>query len=128
MKVKQEREKVGLKLNIHKTKIMASGPITSWQIDGETMEIVTDFIFLCSKITADGACIHEIKMCLLFGRKTMTKLDSLLKRRYITLLTKRCLTTCLRSHGSHMETQIGKARCLSETAQMWMHREGRQLS
>ena len=76
MKVKKESEKVGLKLNIHKTKIMASGPITSWQIDGETVETVTNFIFLSSKITADGDCSHEIKRCLLLGRKAMTNLDS----------------------------------------------------
>ena len=88
MKVKEESEKVGLKLNIQKTKIMASGPITSWQIDGETMETVTDFIFLGSKITADGDCSHEIKRCLLFGRKAMTNLDSILKIRDITLPTK----------------------------------------
>ena len=79
MKVKEENEKVGLKLNIQKTKIMASGPITSWQIDGETIETVRDFTFLGSKITADGECSHEIKRCLLFGRKAMTNLDSLLK-------------------------------------------------
>ena len=79
MKVKEESEKVGLKLNIQKSKIMASGPITSWQIDGETMETVAGFIFLGSKITADGDCSHEIKRCLLLGRKTMTKLDSILK-------------------------------------------------
>ena len=83
MKVKEESEKPGLKLNIQKTKIMASGPITSWQIDGETMEIVTDFIFLGSKITADGDCRHEIKRCLLLGRKVMTNLDSILKSRDI---------------------------------------------
>ena len=88
MKVKEESEKVGLKLNIRKTKIMASSPITSWQIDGETLEIVTDFIFLDSKITADGNCSHEIKRCLLLGRKTMTNLDSILKSRDITLPTK----------------------------------------
>ena len=81
MKVKEESEKVGLKLNIQKTKIMASGPITSWQIDGETMETVTDFLFLGSKITADGYCSHEIKRRLLLGRKYMTNLDSLLKSR-----------------------------------------------
>ena len=75
MKVKEEREKVGLKLNIQKTKIMASNPITSWQTEGETMETMTDFIFLCSKITADGDCSHEIKRCLLLGRKAMTSLD-----------------------------------------------------
>ena len=90
MKVK-ESEKAGLKLNIQKTKIMASGPITSWQIDGETMETVTDFIFLGSKITADGDCSHEIKRCLLFQRKAMTNLDSILKSRNITLPTKVCL-------------------------------------
>ena len=83
MKVKEESEKAGLKLNIQKTKIMASGSITSWQIDGETMETVTDFIFLGSKITADGDCCHEIKRCLLLGRKAMTNLDSTLKRQHI---------------------------------------------
>ena len=88
MKVKEESEKVGLKLNIQKTKIMASGPITSWQIDGETMETVRDFIFLSSKITADGDCSQEIKRCLLLGRKVMTNLDSILKSRDITLPTK----------------------------------------
>ena len=88
MKVKEESEKVGLKLNIQKTKIMASGPITSWQIDGETMETVTDFIFLCSKITADGDCSREIKRHLLLGRKIMTSLDSILKSRDTTLPTK----------------------------------------
>ena len=82
MKVKEEGEKVGLKLNIQKTKIKASGPITSWQIDGETMETVRDFIFLDSKITADGDCSHEIKRCLLLGRKAMTNLDSRLKGRH----------------------------------------------
>ena len=88
MKGKAESEKVGLKLNIHKTKIMVSGPITSWQIDGETVETVRDFIFLGSKITADGDCSHEIKRHLLLGRKVMTNLDSILKRRDITLPTK----------------------------------------
>ena len=88
MKVKEESEKVGLKLNIQKTKIVASGPITSWQIDGETMETVRDFIFLGSKITTDSDCSHEIKRCLLLGRKAMTNLGSLLKSRDITLLTK----------------------------------------
>ena len=88
MKVKEESEKDGLKLNIQKTKIMASGPITSWQIDGETMETVTDFIFEGSKITADGDCSHEIKSCLLLRRKAMTNLDSRLKSRNITLPTK----------------------------------------
>ena len=85
MRVKEESEKVGLKLNIQETKIMASGPITSWQIDGETMETVTDFIFGSSKITADGDCSHEIKRCLLLGRKAMTNLDIILKSRDITL-------------------------------------------
>ena len=88
LKVKEESEKAGLKLNIQKMKIMASGPITSWQIDAETMETVRDLIFLGSKITADGDCSHEIKRCLLLGRKTMTNLDSILKSRDITLLTK----------------------------------------
>ena len=88
MKVKEESEKLGLKLKIQKTKIMASGPITSWQIDGETMEIVTDFILGGSKITADSDCSHEIKRCLLLERKVMTNLDSILKRRDITLPTK----------------------------------------
>ena len=88
MKVKEESEKGGLKLNIQKTKIMASGPITSWQIDGETIETMTDFIFLGSKITEDGDCSHEIKRRLLLGRKVMTNLDSILKNRDVTLLTK----------------------------------------
>ena len=88
MKMKEENEKVGLKLNIQKTKIMASGPITSWKIDGETVEAVSDFIFLGSKITVDGDCSHEIKRCLLIGGKVMTNLDSILKSRDITLPTK----------------------------------------
>ena len=88
MKVKEESEKVGLKLNIQKTKVMASGSITSWEIDGETVETVSDFIFLGSKITADGACSHEIKRCLLLARRVMTNLDSILKSRDITLPTK----------------------------------------
>ena len=91
MKVKEESEKVGLKLNIQKTKIMASGPITSWEIDGQTVETVLDFIFLGSKITVDGDCSHEIKRRLLLGRKVMTNLDSILKSRDITLPTKLCL-------------------------------------
>ena len=91
MKVKEESEKVGLKLNIQKTKIMASIPITSWQIDGETVETVRDFIWGGSKITADGDCSHEIKRCLLLGRKVMTNLDSILKSRDINLLTKVCI-------------------------------------
>ena len=93
--VKEESENVGLKLNIQKTKITASGPITSWQIDGEAMETVTDIIFLGSKITADGDCSHEIKRCLLLGRKAMTNLDSILKSRVITLLTKVCLVKAM---------------------------------
>ena len=95
MKVKEESEKVGLKLNIQKMKIMASGPITSWQIDGETMETVSDFIFLGSKITADGDCSHEIERRLLFGRKVMTNLDSILKSRDTTLPTKVCLVKAM---------------------------------
>ena len=91
MEMKEESKKVGLKLNIQKTKIMASGPITSWEIDGETVETVADFIFLGSKITADGDCSHYIKRCLLLGRKVMTNLDSMLKGRDITLPTKVCL-------------------------------------
>ena len=88
MKVKEESEKVGLKLNLQKTKIMASGPITSWEIDGETVETMTDFIFLCNKITADGDWSHEIKWCLLLGRKVITNLDSIFKSRDIALPTK----------------------------------------
>ena len=95
MKMKQESEKVGLKLNIQKTKIMASGLITSWQIDGETVETVTDFIFLGSRITTDGDCSHEIKRRLVLGRKAMTNLDSILKSRDITLLTKVCLVKAM---------------------------------
>ena len=95
MTVKEESEKADLKLNIQKTKIMASGPITSRQIDGETMETVTDFILEGSKITADGDCSHEIKICLLLGRKVMTNLDSILKSRDITLPTKVCLVKAM---------------------------------
>ena len=95
MKVKEEREKVGLKLNIQRTKVMASGHMTSWQIDGETVETVRDFIFWGSKITADGDCSHEIKRCLLLGRKVMTNLDSILKNRDITLPTKVCLVKAM---------------------------------
>ena len=95
MKVKEESEKVGLKPNIQKTKIMASGPILSWQIDGETMETVTDLIFWGSKITADGDCSHEIKRRLLLGRKVMTNLDSILKSRNIALPTKVCLVKAM---------------------------------
>ena len=95
IKVKEESEKFGLKLNIQKTKIMASSPITSWQIDGETVEMVTDFIFLGSKSTADGDCSYEVKRRLLFGRKVMTNLDSILKSRDITLPTKVCLVKAM---------------------------------
>ena len=95
MKVKEESEKVGLKLNIQKTKITASGPISSWEIDGETVEIVADFIFGGSKITADGDCSHEIKRCLLLGSKVLTNLDSILKSREITLPTKVCLVKAM---------------------------------
>ena len=106
VKVKEESEKVGLKLNIQKTKIMASSPITSWQIDGETLETVADFIFLVSKITADGDCSHEIKRCLLLGRKAMTKLDSILKSRDITLSTKVHLVKDM-SQWSCMDMRVG---------------------
>ena len=95
MKVKEESEKVGLKLNIQKTKIMTSEPITSWQIDRETMETVRNFIFVGSKVTADGNCSHEIKRCLLLGRKVMTNLDSIFKSRDITLPIKVCLVNAL---------------------------------
>ena len=95
MKMKEESEKVGLKLNIQKTKIMASGPITSWPIDGETVETVADFIFLGSKITADGDCSHEIKRHLFLGREVMTNLDSILKSRDISLPTKVCLVKAI---------------------------------
>ena len=95
MKVKEESEKAGLKLNFQKSKFMASGPITSWQIDGETMETVTDFLFLDSKITVDGDCCHEIKGCLLLIRKAVTNLDSILKSRDITLPTKVCLVKAM---------------------------------
>ena len=102
MKVKEKREKVGLKLNIQKPKIMASGPITSWQIDGETVETVADFILLGSKITADDNCSHKIKRCLLLGRKVMTNLDSVLKNRDVTLLTKVHLVKAMVFSSSHV--------------------------
>ena len=102
MKVKEESEKAGLKLNIQKTKIMASSPITPWQIDCETLERVRDFIFLGSKITADGDCSHEIKRCLLLGRKTMTNIDSILKSRDITLSTKVHLVKAIVFSSSHV--------------------------
>ena len=95
MRVKEESEKVGSKLNIQKTKIMASSPITSWQIDGETVETVADFIFLDSKIISDGDCSHEIKRCLFLGRKVMPNLDSILKSRDITLSTKVCIVKAM---------------------------------
>ena len=107
MKVKEESEKVGLKLNIQKTKIMASGPITLWEIDGETVETVADFIFLGSKITGDGACSHEIKRCLLLGRKVMTNLDSILKSRDITLPTKAHLVKAMVSPVVMMDVRVG---------------------
>ena len=102
MKVKEESEKVGLKLNIQKTKIMASGPINSWEVDGETVEAVSDFIFGGSKITADGDCSHEIKEHLLLGRKVMTNLDSLLKSRDTTLQTKVCLVKAMVFPSRHV--------------------------
>ena len=102
MKVKEEREKVGLKHKIQKTKIKASGPITSWQVDGETMETVGEFILWGSKITWDGDCSHEIKRCLLLGRKVMTHLDSMLKSRDITLPTKVCLIKAMFFSSSHV--------------------------
>ena len=114
MKVKEENEKAGLKLNIQKTKNMASGPITSWQIDGLTMETVTDFLFLGSKITAGGDCSHEIKRCLLLGRKAMTNVDRILKIRGITLLTKvhlvKAMVFPVGMYGSESWT-IKKAEC-----------------
>ena len=114
MKVKEKSEKAGLKLNIQKTKIMAFGPITSWQIDGETMETATDFIFWCSKITADGDCSHGIKRCLLLRRKAMTNLDSILKSRDITLPTKvhlvKAMVFPIGMYG-HESWTIKKAEC-----------------
>jgi len=102
MKMKEESEKIGLKLNIQKTKIMASDPITSWQIDGETVETVADFIFLGSKITVDGDCSHEIKRCLFLGRKVMTNLDSIFKTRDITLPTKVHLVKAMVFSSDHV--------------------------
>ena len=107
MKVKEESEKVGLKLNIQKTKIMASGSISSWQIDGEAMKTVTNFIFLGSKITADGDCSHEIKRRVLLGRKAMTKLDSILKNRDVTLPTKVCLVKVMVFPESCIDVRVG---------------------
>ena len=114
MKVKEENEKADLKLNIEKNKIMASGPITSWQIDGETMETVSDFILGGSRITADGDCSHEIKRCLLLGRKAMTNLDSILKNKDISLLTKvhlvKAMVFLVLTYGCESWT-IKKAEC-----------------
>ena len=122
MKVKEESEKVGLKLNIQKTKIMASAPITSWQIDGETMETVADFILLGSKITADGDCSHEIKRHLLLGRKVMTNLDSIFKSRDITFSTKVCLVKAMVfpvvMYGCESWT-IKKAECRIDAFELW---------
>ena len=107
MKVKEESEKAGLKLNIQKTKIMASGPITSWQIDGETEETVTDFVFLGSKITVDGDCSHEIKRCLFLGRKVTTNLNSILESRHITLPTMFHLIKALVFPVECMDVRVG---------------------
>ena len=126
MKVKEESEKAGLKLNIQNTKIMVSGPVTSWQIEGETMEKVTDFLFLGSKITADGDCSHEIKRLLLLGRKAMTNLGSRLKSRDITLTTKVCIVKAMVfpvvMYGCKSWT-IKKAECLRINAfEVWCWR------
>ena len=107
MRVKEESEKVSLKLNIQKTKIMASGPITSWEIDGEIVETVSDFIFLGSKITTDGTCSHEIKICLLLGRKVMTNLDSIFKSTDITLPTKVRLVKAMVFLWSCLDVRVG---------------------
>ena len=130
MKVKEESEKAGLKLNIQKTKIMASGPITSREIDGETVETVSDFIFWGSKITADGDCSHEIKRCLLLGRKVMSNLDSMLKSRDITLPTKVCLVKAMvfplvmwnqpvHSKGDQSWVFFGRTDAEAETPILW---------
>ena len=123
MKVKEESEKAGLKLNIPKRKIMASGPITSWQIDGETMETVTDFIFWDSKITADGDCSHEIKRCLLLGRKALTNLDSILKSRYITLpkkvLIPKVMVFPVVMYGCESWTIKKAERCRTDDFELW---------
>ena len=123
MKVKEESEKVGLKLSIQKTKIMSSGPITSWQIDGETVKTVADFIFLGSKTTADSDCSHEIKICLILGMEVMTNLDSILESRDITLLTKVCLVKAVVfpvvMYGCESWT-IKKAECRRNNAfELW---------
>ena len=126
-KGKEESEKVGLKLNIQKTKIMESGPITSWQIDGETVEIVADFIFLGSKIAADGDCSHEIKRCLLLGRKVMTNLDSIFKSRDITLPTKvrlvKAMVFPVVMYGCESWT-LKKAKCrIVDAFELWCWRK-----
>ena len=125
-KVKEESEKAGLKLNIQKTKIMASGPMTSWQIDGETIETVTDVIFLGSKITADGDCSHEIKRCLFLGRKVMTNLDSIFKSRDITFPAKVCLVKAMVSpvvtYGCESWTIKEAERRKIDTFELWCWR------
>ena len=126
MKVKEESEKVGLKLNIQKPKIMTSGPITSWEIDGETVETMSDFILGSSKITADGDCSHEIKICLLLGRKVMTYLDSIFKSRDITLPAKVCLVEAMIfpvvMYGCESWT-VKKAECRSIDAfELWLEK------
>ena len=124
LKVKEESEKVGLKLYIQKTRIMASSPITSWQIDGETVETVAEFIFLGSKITADGDCSHEIKRCLLLGRKVMTNLDSIFKSRDITLSTKVCLVKVFPvvMYGCESWTTKKAERRRIDTSELWCWR------
>ena len=123
MKVKEKSEKVGLKLNIQKTKIMASGPITSWEIDGEKVETVSDFIFRGFKISADGDCSHTIKRCLLLGRKVMTNLDSIFKSRDITLLTKVCLIKVtffpVVMYGCESWTMKKAECCRTEVFKLW---------
>ena len=126
MKVKEESQKVGLKLSIQKTKTMASGPITSWEIDGETMEAVRDFLFLGSKITADGDCSHDIKGCLLLGRKTMTNLDSILKSRDITFPTKvhlvKAMVFSVVMYGCESWTIKKPVRQRIDTFELWYSR------
>ena len=126
MKVKEENEKVGLKLNIQKTKIMASGPVTSWEIDGETVEAVSDFILRGSKITADGDCNHEIKRCLLLGRKVMTNLDSILKSRDIPLPTKvrlvKAMVFPVVMYGCESWTVKKAERCRIDAFELWCWR------
>ena len=122
MKVKKESEKVGLKLNIQKTKIMASGPITSWEIDGETVETVSDFIFWGSRITADGDCSHEIKRCLLLGRKVMINLDSIFKSRDITLPTKVRLVKAMVMYGCESWTVKKADRRRIDAFELWCWR------